>query len=64
MLFSVSACGNNVDSDTDLILPGKDRLLWDVSFNDIDEIKDFIIKLKNAQKNSDFNFGICDFKAL
>ena len=50
MLFSVSACGNNVDSDTDLILPGKDRLLWDVSFNDIDEIKDFIIKLKMLRK--------------
>ena len=50
MLFSVSACGNNVDSYTDLILPGKDRLLWDVSFNDIDEIKDFIIKLKMLRK--------------
>lgn len=60
-LFSVSACGNNVDPD--LILPGKDRLLWDASFNNIDEVKDFIIKLKNAQKNGDFNFGICDFKA-
>ena len=50
-------------NDSDLILPGKDRLWWDASFDNIDEAKDFIIELRNAQKNGDFNFGVCDFEA-
>ncbi len=67
ILFPLVACGSNVDSDNDsnseLILPGKDRLWWDSSFDNIDEAKNFIFKLKNAQKNGNFNFGVCDFEA-
>ncbi len=66
---SITACGNHFssnddsDSNDDLISPGEDRLWWDANFDNIDEAKDFIIKLKNAQKNGDFNFGVCDFVA-
>ncbi|MCQ2797352.1 MAG: hypothetical protein MJ241_02690 [Bacilli bacterium] len=67
ILFSLAACWNNVGfdncSNSELFLPGGDRLWWDSSFDDVDEVKNFIVELKNAQKNGDFNFGVCDFKA-
>ncbi|GEM_PF-4201582 len=63
------SCGGNTgtsndsNSNSDLILPGKDRIWWDASFANIDEVKEFIIDLKNAQRNSDFNFGVCEFES-
>lgn len=45
------------DSES-LILPGKDRIWWYRSFKDYDDVSDFLIKLKKAGKNGDFNVGL------
>ncbi|MDY4788881.1 MAG: hypothetical protein SO253_06245 [Bacilli bacterium] len=57
--FCVSCTVN--ENNNDLILPGKDRIWWDKGFNNTSEASDFIIQLKNANKNGDFHFGVSSF---
>ncbi len=52
---------NNHNSYNSAVLPGKDRIWWYEGFENINEISDFIVKLKNTNKNGDFNFGISEF---
>jgi len=53
--------GANTD-DNDLVLPGKDRVWWYQNFDNSYEVHEFIIELKNTNKNEDFNFGISNFE--
>ena len=59
-LFGCSS-ENNHNSYNSAVLPGKDRIWWYEGFENINEISDFIVKLKNTNKNGDFNFGISEF---
>ena len=59
-LFGCSKEGNH-NSYNSAVLPGKDRIWWYEGFENINEISDFIVKLKNTNKNGDFNFGISEF---
>ena len=59
-LFGCSKESNH-NSYNSAVLPGKDRIWWYEGFENINEISDFIVKLKNTNKNGDFNFGISEF---
>lgn len=62
--FLCTSCNfnNGTNADGDLVLPGKDRIWWYQSFDSSDEICQFIVELKNTNKNGDFNFGISNFE--
>lgn len=58
-----STSSNNTSSSyNDLILPGKDKVWWYENFDNYDEVKDFIIDLKNTNVNGEFNFGVSNFE--
>lgn len=45
-------------------MPGKDRIWWYQGFDNINDAASFMVDLKNAQKNEDFNFGVSEFDLL
>ena len=59
---------NTIDSSSSSsyssILPGKDRIWWYQGFDNINDAASFMVNLKNAQKNEDFNFGVSEFDLL
>ena len=59
---------NTIDSSSSSsyssILPGKDRIWWYQWFDNINDAASFMVNLKNAQKNEDFNFGVSEFDLL
>lgn len=59
---------NTIDSSSSSsyssILPGKDRIWWYQGFYNINDAASFMVDLKNAQKNEDFNFGVSKFDLL
>lgn len=59
---------NTIDSSSSSsyssILPGKDRIWWYQGFDNINDAASFMVDLKNAQKNEDFNFGVSEFDLL
>ena len=59
---------NTIDSSSSSsyssILPGKDRIWWYQGFDNINDAASFMVDLKNAQKNEDFNFGVSKFDLL
>lgn len=63
--FLCTSCSINNEANTNdngLILPGKDRAWWYQDFDNSSEVHEFIIELKNTNKNGDFNFGISNFE--
>lgn len=66
--FVTVGCDNgystNSSSNSKGLIPGEKRFVWFEWFNNINDAANFIINLKNAQKNDDFNFGISEFDLL
>lgn len=66
--FVTVGCDNgnstNSSSNSKGLIPGEKRFVWFDWFNNINDAANFIVNLKDAQKNDDFNFGISEFDLL
>lgn len=58
--------GNSTNSSSNSkgFIPGENRTAWFEWFDNINDAANFIVNLKNAQQNDDFNFGITEFDLL
>lgn len=66
--FVTVGCDNgnstNSSSNSKGLIPGDNRTAWFEWFDNINDAANFIVNLKNAQQNDDFNFGITEFDLL